>query len=369
MWRLRAFGGVAPDGKPLRPSVTFRGTRTQAKAAMAQLLTEARAATPRPETITVGELLDRWLEHSARSLTPATVAGYRGKIARRIRPALGDVILAELSARTLDRVYAEWAADGLAPATVRQLHAIISSACNQAVRWDLLERSPAASNRVTTPKVGRQEVPATPTPAQVSAWIRMAEDGGDQVLACAAAMAALTGMRRGELVALRWSDVDLDGGVLRVARGVTRVAGRTVEGDTKTHQVRPIALDELGVGVVRRHMAWQRELSVRAGSPLVDDPRLLSFSAHGGTAVSPDTLTHRWRVLCGGACRFHDLRHFAGTTLGAAGTDLRTIMARLGHAQLQTTTRYLHPVAEASRAAAAVLGRALADAAGGHGSG
>jgi len=203
---------------------------------------------------------------------------------------------------------------------------------------------------------------APPSPEEVSR-LHNAAEATDPVLATAIALAALTGARRGELAALRWSDVDLASGYLSIARSITVVDGVTYEGSTKTHAVRRLALDESGVRILRNRWAYQMDLSERADSPLVDDPFILSYSAHAGTPVSGDTISHRFAALTtklGIRCRFHDLRHFSVTTLIAAGVDVRTVSTRHGHATAtMTLNRYAHALPAADREAAAVLGRAL----------
>ena len=136
-----------------------------------------------------------------------------------------------------------------------------------------------------------------PTPAQVNALVKMAEDE-DPVLATAVALAALTGARRGELVALRWSDIDLVKGRIKIARSLTMARGERHVGPTKTRASRDVALDPVGVEVLRRRWAFMTELSVRAESPLVPDPFVLSYRADGSISVHPDTLSHGFRRLC-----------------------------------------------------------------------
>jgi len=222
-----------------------------------------------------------------------------------------------------------------------------------------------------------------PTPEQLSTLVKVAE-ADDPVLATGIALAALTGARRGELVALRWSDVDLDAGRVTIARSLTVADGQSHEGATKTHQIRNVALDEVGVGVLLRRWTYMRDLSKRAESPLVGDPYVLSYNANGARPVGPDTFTHRFGALCRAMearaakrlkvsvaklppgerwpFRFHDLRHFSVTTLIAAGVDVRTVAERHGHAQAtMTLNRYAHALPERDRAAAGVLGRALGD--------
>ena len=139
----------------------------------------------------------------------------------------------------MDTAYGRWLDEGLSPATVHKYHAIISAACNQAVKWGWIDRAPTA--RATPPRVDRVEM-NVPTPKQLTMLVKAAEDA-DPVLATAVALAALTGARRGEIVALKWSDIDLVNGRARIARSLTIARGEQHTGPTKTHQSRDIALD------------------------------------------------------------------------------------------------------------------------------
>ncbi len=377
-WRLRAYvGRDALTNRPIQVTRTFRGTETAARKALAKLVTDVEAGKFERSRATVGELLDRWLEHIEGSgkAREKTVYEYRRKIEGRIRPALGSIALAKLEADTLDAWYQRWLAEGLSPSTVRVYHSILSAACRQAVKWGWLEQAPTERATAPTP---RPPVMRVPTPEQLSRLVQTAEDE-DPVLAAAVALAALTGARRGELVALRWSDVDLEGGTVRIARAMTVVAGRSIEGPTKSHQIRTVALDEVGIEALVRHWSFVTGRAHLAESPLVEDPFILSYQAHSGTPVGPDTLTHRFSRLCriveattkeanGGKLaasdrygfHFHELRHFSVTTLIAAGVDIRTVSERHGHATAtMTLNRYAHALPERDREAAGVLGRAL----------
>jgi integrase len=368
-WRLRAYAGRDPiTDNPIQVTRSFRGTETAARKALAKLVTEVEAGKFDRTKVTVGQLLDRWLAHieAIGKARPKTVHEYRRKIDGRIHPALGDVRLSRLEPHTLDAWYQRWLAEGLSPSTVRIYHSILSAACHQAVRWGWLDRAPTDRASAPTPKSPTMTVP---TPAQLSALLTAA-DAEDPVLAAAIALAALTGARRGELVALRWSDVDLETGLMRIDRAITVIDGAVHEGPTKTHQGRRVALDGVGVETLRRHWRFVVERSELVESPLVEDPYVLSYQAHCGTSVGPDTLTHRFKALCrkldaaGDAERypfhFHELRHFSVTTLLAAGVDVRTVAERHGHAQAtMTLNRYAHALPERDRAAAAVLGNAL----------
>lgn len=355
VWRLRVYLGRDEAGKPRQKQRTVRGSAREATKELAKLTTEATAGKFDRTRATLGQLLDAWLKNLETRRRPSTVNGYRGKVDARIRPELGDVPLAELEADQLDAVYRKWEAEGLAPATVRQFHAIVRAALHQAVKWRWTLRNPA--EQASPPAAGQVKM-HVPTPEQLNALYRAAEME-DPVLSSAIAIAALTGIRRGELVALRWSDVDLVTGVLRVERSTTVVKGVVHEGPTKMHAARRVALDPIAVGVFSDRWQYMLELSERAGSPLVDDPYVLSHNANGDRPANPDALTHGFRRLCASLeqraeakakdedrsvtdgdrypFRLHDLRHFSVTTLIAAGVDIRTVADRHGHAQVTMT--------------------------------
>jgi integrase len=362
---------------------TFQGGERAAAKALGALVAEVGAGKFNRTSATVGELLDRWLEFAAQRQRPRTIYENRSKINSRIRPVLGAVRLDKLEPDMLDSAYRAWLEDGLSPSTVHQFHAILSAACRQAVKWGWIDRAP--TDRATAPQPARKEM-LVPTPDQLSALVNAAEEI-DPVLATAVALAALTGARRGELVALRWSDIDLAAGRVVIARSMTVARGEHHIGPTKTHAAREIALDPIGVDVLRRWRNYMAELSRRAASPLADDPFVLSYNANGGLPAGPDTLTHGFGKLCEAMelpaleklrktrpkakrtglrpqdrwpFRFHDLRHFSVTTLIAAGVDIKTVADRHGHAKAtMTLDRYAHALPERDREAAGLLGAAL----------
>jgi integrase len=174
-------------------------------------------------------------------------------------------------------------------------------------------------------------------------------------------LAALTGMRRGELCALRWSDVDLDTGTINVIRSVVVVPHGLAEKTTKTGRGRIVALDPVGVALLSQHRGrterWVRE----AGAQLSSDACVFSPFVEGTTPFRPDNVTSffmRVRNEVGApTVRLHDLRHFTATQLIGAGIDVRTVAGRLGHSDPSVTLRvYSHALEERDRAAAAIMG-------------
>ena len=363
VWQLRAYLGKDPlTGNPIQASRTFKGTGAAAKKALARLVTEVDDRKFDRTRATMGQLLDLWLAGLSRK--PSTIRDYQSAVDHAIRPALGDVRLATLKADKLDACYRAWLTEEVSPGvkrsatTVRKYHAIIRAALHQAVKWDWIDRNPAEN--ASPPSAVRTEM-TVPSPAELQALIRDAE-AHDPVLAFAIALAALTGARRGELCALRWSDVKVDR--LVIARSISQVQGVRHEGDTKTHQVRVIALDEIARDVLAQRRLEVERLSTEADSPLVEDPYVLSYRADAGQAINPDTLTGGFRRCAnrlGLKYHFHELRHFAATEMFGAGVDPRTVGGRLGHADASVTAKtYAHMIAARDQEAAAALGRAFA---------
>jgi integrase len=365
VWELRVFTGRR-DAKdnPVQRSRTFHGGRRQAENALRDFVKEitGQRLEDTGSGVTVARLLDRWLVHCKPARTPMTFRDYQGKVERRLKPALGDIRLDKLRATHIDRAMTDWRDDGLSAASIRGLYAILAAALHQAYKWGWVDE--IATKKATPPSVRRKQA-TVPTPRQLRDLIITAEarrDGG--VLAAAIALAAATGCRRGELCALRWSDIDLTTGTVTVGRSLGYVESRVVEGDTKTHQVRRLALDEFGVSVVRARIEAQRATAEAVGVELHADPYLLSRAVRGDQPCLPDGLTHGFAQTAKAAgvdFHFHQLRHFVASWALANGYDVRTVAGRLGHADASTTLKvYAHVIAARDQDLAKGLGGVLA---------
>jgi integrase len=359
-WKLRVFLGNDPvSGQPRQKQVTFTGTETAAGKALRRMASEANGANT---GTTFGQMLDRWLLQITPTRTPKTVSEYRSKIERHIRPTLGSVALDKLNAEMLDRAYAKWLNDGLSGSTVHHLHAIVSAACKQAVKWGWISTAP--TEKASPPPLRLKEI-TVPEVGMVDTFYRTALDNRDSMLAAAIALAALTGARRGELCALRWSDIDLKRGMLTISRSLSPVEGELIEGDTKTHASRRLSMDPYVMKALQKHQADQRQVAKALGIKMVADPYVLAHDKEhdGSVPTNPDVVSHRFRRLArklGSTCRLHDLRHFNVTTLIGAGVDVRTVAERVGHARTSMTLdRYAQSLPARDRDAAAVMGHAL----------
>ncbi|HVA75513.1 MAG TPA: tyrosine-type recombinase/integrase [Acidimicrobiales bacterium] len=380
VWRLRVVADYDPKtGVARQRSRTVYGTKKMADDALAAFVTEVRTGTTVASTDTLNALLDRWLDHVQADLQPTTVRGYRDKLAR-VRRDLGDITLDELTAQRLDRAYAQWRKEGLSAQTIRHMHRVLSTALHQAEKWDLVER--AATDKATPPKHVDMPVRA-PSPEVVLGLIEEARARDLPLLAAAIFVSATTGLRRGELCGLRWSDIDFDRRTLTVARSVKHDDGPGwIVGDTKTHKVRRIAIDTATIEVLAEHRVVMESAAHAAGVTIKKDGYVFTLDPTGTAPWRPDSYTQAFNRICwqtcpdcrgkrrGAACdtcggkrltkRFdvslQELRHFTVTQALAAGIDIVTTSGRVGHGADVGLRKYAAFVPVRDQEAAEVLG-------------
>ncbi len=210
--------------------------------------------------------------HASPSFSPKTVETTRMYIEDPIIPLLGSIQVSKLTPADLDRFYRQLLEVGrsrgpYAPATIRRVHGIIRRALTQGVRWGWITHNPAID--ASPPRVPMKEL-KPPDPDQVVQLFRLAQEA-DPELATFIMLAASSGARRGELLALRWSDIDLDRGRMSIERGIVRVGDDLIEQGTKTHQSRRISLDAGTVAALRAHQ--ERMMERAAAASLSSHPR------------------------------------------------------------------------------------------------
>ena len=341
VYELVVSQGRGSDGRYRQRTERFRGSLRDAKRARATLLTTAADTAPLAaepgSSMTFRQLLDLHLERmAAHGHSPRTLEDYGVHIRVHLGPALGQVPIGELRAMDLDRLYDRLSTErGLQPATVRKIHNTARGALRQAVRWGLVEKNVAAD--ASPPTIRRREI-RVPSPREVTKLL----DEATEPFATLLRLAVATGMRRGELCALRWDDVDLHGATVRVRAGLVMAHGRVVEKTTKSDRVRVVSLGPATVAVLETHRERARALAGRLGGELSGDSFVFASSRPGCTeAYRPDTVTDNFQRLRRrvGLERFsfHSLRHFHATQLIAGGIDVRTVAGRLGHASPAVT--------------------------------
>lgn len=369
-WQLRVHAGRDPITSRKRyVERTFHGNKRAAAKALAALVTETDKRSPRStKEGTVGALLNEWLAHATPSFSPKTVVTTRMYLDAPIIPAIGSLPASKLTAADLDRFYRHLLTVGgargpYAPATIRRVHGIIRRALTQGVRWGWIDHNPAID--ASPPRVPTRDM-KPPSPAEVVKLFRLAEES-DQELATFIMLSASSGARRGEMVALRWKDLDLNGGTLSIERGIVLVGVALIEQGTKTHQSRRITLDETTIANLRQHRSRVDEKAKLAGCAIASESFVFSHVTDGSVPLRPDSTTRAFRSLCRRAgvkgVRLHDLRHYVATRLLTAGVDVRTVAGRLGHRNPSTTLNvYSHFVPESDQEAATALGQIFDDA-------
>jgi integrase len=364
---------VAHAGSTKRRQVRRRGfaTQKQAQEALDELVGNVRTGTHvEPARIALGDYLRMWLDGLAsKGRRPTTIDGYRRKLTRYV---LGDAIahvpLQAVTASDLDRLYGQLVTSGghdggaLGLRTVRHVHTTIGTALADAERQDLIARNPARRATPPSATAARSPEAKTWTPAQLRTFLDgIAEHHHGPLFR----LAAMTGMRRGELCGLRWGDVDLDGARLVVRHTITTVNHRPVEGDAKTvRSRRGIDLDPATVAVLRSHRARQLEQRLLMGTGYTD--RGIVFAAVDGAPWNPDSIGRAFARAVERTdlprIRLHDLRHSHATHLLAAGTNVKVVSERLGHATVGFTLDVYGHVMPGQQADAAAAVAALVDA-------
>jgi integrase len=312
------------------------------------------------ERLTVAAFLVRWLATIKPALRPNTYRRYEQFVRMHISPALGRITLTKLTPDQLQELYAAKLEAGLSPTTVRHLHAAAHKALKQATRWGLVARNVATV--VEVPRMVRHEM-ATLTPEEAQ---RVIEAARGERLGAVYTLALTTGMRRGELLGLRWRDVDLERGAVQVRASLQWTKEGPAFAEPKTERSRrQITLAKIAIDTLRAHRLAQAEERLRRGPAWEDND--LVFANEVGRPVYPNNMVRRsFEPLLKRAgvrrVRFHDLRHSAATLLLAEGVHPKIVSEMLGHSQIaMTLDLYSHVTPTMQRQAAdamdVVLGR------------
>jgi integrase len=285
----------------------------------------------------LGEYLDRWLSDSVKGTVRAsTYERHEAIIRLHIKPSLGRVGLKKLTPAHVRGLIGEKLNAGLAPATVRKIHSTLHKALSQAVSDGMVPRNAAD---VKAPRPTPEEMRPL-SKAEARAFLEAARETGDRFEALYV-LAIATGLRRGELLGLRWDDVDLKRGTLRVGRALVREGGRHALGETKTRRGRrQINLTPRTVNALKTHRKNQLEEKIRR-TGLYQDHGLV-FASGVGTPLNPENLVKRsFKPLLKKAglpeIRFHDLRHTCATLLLGRGVHQKFVQELLGHATIAMT--------------------------------
>lgn len=364
-WVGELFLGRDTAGKKKVKRIYGR-TRAEVAASLTKALRDRQQGLlPDPSRQTVAQFLDAWLDDVVEvSARPNTLTSYRGAL-KHVSAAIGNIQLQKLTPQHIQRLLRERQAAGMAR-TAALILAVLRKACSQAVKWGLLARNPC--DGVERPKIVRKEFRAL-NPEEAQRLIRASE--GER-LGALFVLAVTCGLRLGELLGLRWRDVDLDAGTLTVRQQLQWVAtdGKRREPDFSEPKSkksrRTIALPTAALGALKSHRARQAEERLRLGEAWQDYD--LVFTTEVGTPLSPSNVRNRaFLPLLQRAglprVRIHDLRHSAASLLIGAGESLKTVQEMLGHSSISLTADVYGHIGLAQQKAAAARMDALLSAA------
>lgn len=341
-------------GKKKRKWHSFVGTKREAQKECSRLITALSESTyVEPTKQTVAEFLDEWLAFIKPSVSPKTHERYTEICRKGLAPLIGNVILAKLKTDKIDAAFTTALTTPrpdtrkrkdstprpplppLSPRTVHHYRRVLIKALGQAVTWDRLAKNPAAAT--TPPKVERNKMLAYDVP-QTAALI---EAMRPTRMFMPMFLAVTCGLRRGEILALRWRHVELGDNLRRIS--IEESAEQTKEGvrykETKSGRARTVALSKTVVAELKAHRARQAEEQLRLG--IRPDQDSFVIAQADGQPLQPRSLTHEWVRVLGKTSlpriRFHDLRHTHASQMLSAGVHPKIASERLGHSSIGIT--------------------------------
>jgi integrase len=344
-------------------------TRREAEQARAEIVGELhRGMYVAPTNVTLaGWVIDTWLDLVRAQLKASTWDSYRRNLDLHVLPAIGHLPLRDITSQVLNKLYARLLADGkrnapggLSAKTVRYVHTTLHKVLADAVDADLIARNPA--DRAKPPR------PERIAAKELNCWhageLKTFLDHVRETRWYAAwHLAAMTGMRRGEVLGLRWSDLHLERACISIRHTIVSVGYAVQESTPKTHQARVVDLDPETLEQLRAHRARQEAERAEWGAGYKDHG--LVFCRENGTPIHPDSFSQRFELEVRHSglrrIRIHDLRHTHATIALQAGVPVKVISERLGHeSPAFTMKQYAHVLPGMQAEAAARIAEAIA---------
>ena len=340
---------------------SVKGPKRDAQVVLTQLLHQRDTGVDAPPgKTTVGEFLQLWLQtYAAPNTAPKTYERYEQLMRVHVVPLLGNIPLSKLRPLHIQGVYQRVREMGRSARTALHCHRVLKQALGHALKWQLLARNPAEA--VDPPRPERHEMPSF-TSDEVRRLLSAADQTPHGPLVYVAVM---TGLRMGELLGLRWRDVDLDAGRISVRQTCQWLPKRGfIFRQPKTYRsARPVSVADRVVERLRQQRMRQAEERLAAGSAY--DNNDLVFANAVGKPIHPNRLREAWArigVQAGLRLRFHDLRHIHASLLLQQGVHPKVVSERLGHSTVAVTLDiYSHVVPSLQVEAASQLEELLAN--------
>jgi len=356
-----SMGKDPTTGKYLTKWYTVRGTKEDAKKLQREILTQLdKGIFIQPGKITVGSYLLQWLADYAKpNISPRGYERYESIVRVHLIPSLGNIVLAQLQPTQIQNCYTTKLAEGLSPLTVKYLHTVLHKALATAIKRGLVSRN--AADGVDLPRVRRKDM-QTWDADEVNQFL---EGISDSPYFALFHTALFTGMRRSELLALRWADIDFLYCQISVSRSLHHLRDSThVFTQPKSAKSRrTVALSPAAILVLTEHKAQQAARYAVVETKLEDAD--LVFSTIKGQPLRSNTVSRAWTMLAERvgvkAIRMHDARHTHASLMLRQGVHPKIVQERLGHASIQITLdTYSHVAPGLQEAAAAQFDNLIA---------
>lgn len=357
VWEVVFSAGSDPvTGKRRQIRRRVHGKKSEAFDLLAELRKEHGGG--RHRDISLGALIVEWRSHASHA--PSTAANY-DRAVKRIPASMLEARADSIRPHDVRRMFTSLGRVHGAHA-LTQIRAVMSGAYTAAVdEWDWFDNHPV--RKTPAPEI-RKRADTTPPPEAVAKMIelvRARDDHPDPAFAVWFRIVVVTGARSAEVVAIRWSDVDLRHGRLTIANSIDHTAARSLQPPKNDASHRTIPIDAGTVAELRAWKKLQAARSLEAGTPLVRDAFVLSHELDGSRPMRPDNGTRRFKKIAKQAgypkARLHDMRHAAATIMLDRGVTPKVVQQRLGHTRITTTMDlYGHVIDDSARAAADVLG-------------
>ncbi|WP_291825157.1 tyrosine-type recombinase/integrase [Candidatus Microthrix sp.] len=358
-WEIRLFLGTDDTGKKRYRSKSVKGSKREAERTMRQLIAEIEAgraeANRSEQTLTIDQLLERWQAANVNDWSPTTARDHQRTAEGWISPHIGTVRINRLTVERLEGFYQTLLSEGgkagrpLSAQSVKKAHSILRAALSAAVRWRLIPNNPALIAHTPRVEPHQHKVPDLDT---VAAIIGKA----DPRMATIIRLAIATGARRGELGALKWSDIDVEQRLITFQRSVVDGGPASKVKPTKTRTTGVVSVGEATMASIEEWRAHQTDAASKVGLGSLGADGWVFPSRDWNHPLTLNQITNDWRTLADAhgldGVRFHDLRHATATHLIANGTDVRTVAGRLRHASpTMTLDVYAARTTEADQAA------------------
>ena len=348
-WLLTAYAGWDAKAKKRRYiTKTFRGTKREAAKALADLVSEVNRqqrvadATSDGKDQSVLRILNQWLDSRRAVFSPSTVNRYEVAIKHVRGTELEDLPVAKLRPHHIEDLYGVLVAKGQSGSSIRKLH----WALRQSLAWAHRRGYTVivATDGIELPPLGERKV-VPPSSREVRRLLDHALSS-DVDWGTAIAFVAWTGCRRGEVLGLRWSDLDLARKTVLIARSVVAIPGGVQVKSTKTGELRRLALGSKTVAMLKEHRRRCEERAQACGTALAPAGYAFSPDVRGSVPYNPHTMTRVFISMCKGAgvphTRLHDLRHHSATALLKTGASVGEVMDRHGWKTVDMVNRYRH---------------------------